>query len=281
MSLIPYPYERRHVSAAERIQAAFRTYNRAKKFYNSATGQALKRAAGSAYDYLPEVKKLRMWTPPIGRRYKLGNVQKGVGVGMEKKFNNNELDLNPISITITGAEADPTTLCLNAIGQGDGENQRDGRKYTMLSVHLRGSILFQQTAASVQTADWVRILLVLDTQTNAAQFNAEDVLDDNFTDADLKITAFRNLEYTSRFKVLAERTVRKPAAMAYNGTNMLGMNASVPWKIDRNFKGGIPVLCTGTAGTVANIVDNSLHILAISVNSGNLLRYCSRVRFVG
>lgn len=205
---------------------------------------------------------------------------------MERKFKDDKYE-STIAQTIGGSEADPNDQspaqkCLNGISQGDGEQNRDGRAYTILSIHIRGYVLFGAQIAAT-TADHVRLLLILDTQTNGAQFNAEDVLDNASGDNDLQTVAFRNLEYTQRFRVLQDFTIRKPVqAQSAGGNNTINSTAATkPFVCNYKFKKGLKVLSTGTAGTVANIVDNSLHMIAISVNNTNTLRYISRVRFVG
>lgn len=203
---------------------------------------------------------------------------------MEKKFKN-ELFEGTIAQTIGGSLVDPiVSNCLHGIDQGDGEQQRDGRKYTILNVNLRGYVLFGEQAATAVTSDHVRIVVVLDTQTNGAQLTETDVLDNFHGDNDLQSTSFRNLQYTKRFKILKDFTIRKPTTGIGQGSGVdqVKSNACTRYfKININFKKGLEILSTGTTGTVATIVDNSIHVMAISVNNNNTLRYCSRVRFVG
>lgn len=206
----------------------------------------------------------------------LPNVRSGGFLGYEKKFIDQGLASAIVANSVAGSEVDPgTTNCLNAVAQGDGPTNRDGRKYHVLSIHIRGFINFVDQTAPY-TADHVRILLVLDKQTNAAQLNAEDVL----VSSTPATTAFRNLEFSERFRVLRDMTLKKPDVGSGTLTNT--WRATKPFKMNVNFKQPLPVTCSGTTGNVTAINDHSLHLIAISFNgSSNELNYQSRCRFVG
>lgn len=229
-------------------------------------------------------KRLRSGTPARrslfnGSNYGkiiLPNVRSGGFLGYEKKFIDQGITSLGIVNTVTGSEIDPgTTNCLNAVAQGDGPTNRDGRKYHVLSVHVRGYINFVDETAPY-TSDHCRILLVLDKQTNAAQLNAEDVL----VSSTPATGAFRNLEFSERFRVLREFTVQKPSVGSGTTTNT--WRATKPFKINYVFKRPLPVTCSGTTGNVTAINDHSIHLIAISFNgTSNEINYQSRCRFVG
>lgn len=211
------------------------------------------------------------------------NQRTGGFLGLEKKFKDFEYDA-VISASIAGSEADPATaLSLTAIEQGDGEQQREGRKCTVQSVQMRGKVVFVSAdSTTIATGGFVRLLLVQDKQSNAAQFNAEDVLVDP-TDTDLDSVTPRNLQYTQRFKVLVDKTIRCPQKPAvFDADSVLSGQWEVPFSIYKkinilqNFNG------TANPPTIAQQIDNSVHLIAISSNgTQNLLRYFSRVRFMG
>ncbi|AGS36184.1 hypothetical protein [Circoviridae 3 LDMD-2013] len=223
---------------------------------------------------------------PPSRRYRLPNLRIGGWLNRELKFKDVQRNVS-ISTTIAGSEIDPDggVNCLNAISQGDGEEQRDGRGYKITSVHLRGYVLFAGQSGAGATSDHMRIILLQDTQTNGTQFNAEDVIDNSSGVNELQTVAFRNLENTNRFKILKDIVVHKPTTgLAGNQANpgdVESNSATMPIQMDVNFKYPVNVLCTGTGGTVSNLTDNSFHLMAISVNSGNSFRYICRTRFVG
>jgi hypothetical protein len=206
----------------------------------------------------------------------LPNVRSGGFLGYEKKFIDTGRTGAIIASAVPGSEIDPNTVnCLNAVAQGDGPQNRDGRKYHILSVHIRGFINFIDETVPY-TADHTRLLLVLDRQTNAAQLQAEDVLNNSAP----ATQAFRNLEFTQRFIVLKDFTLNKPQVGSGATTNT--WRATKPFKINYTFKKPIAVTCSGTTGNVTAINDNSLHLIAITFNGGsNTLDYHARVRFVG
>lgn len=206
-------------------------------------------------------------------------------LGVENKYFDTEYANQPILATVVGSESSPATYkSLNSISQGDGETQRDGKKVRLTSMYIRGMVFVadQNDLAIGSKGTTVRLLVVQDRQTNGDQLNAEDVLKDptsTYTDAFAHI----NLKYSKRFKILHDQTVDLfPPTLSYDGTNMEagGMNSS--FQIYKKLN--IDVNYSGTGGTVSDIVDNSIQIIAIGtqVYGGALaLSYNARVRFVG
>lgn len=226
------------------------------------------------------------------KTYKRGNYMKRKGarsggyLQQEKKFATFEYD-GSVPATIAGSEASPPTEgSLTSIAAGDGPTNRDGRHVEVVGIYIRGYILFGADPASAgqPLGDHVRLLVVLDEQTNGAALNAEDVLAET-ADTDLDSLAFRNLEYTGRFRVLKDITIRRPY-MAMTGTvatpSYAASGVTVPFKINLPMaKKPLKINYTSTTAVIANCVDNSIHMIAIAVRSTNTLRYVCRTRFVG
>ena len=81
--------------------------------------------------------------------------------GVENKF----LDTSRASTAFTAntwTNISGTSGILNNVLQGDGESNRDGRKYIINSVLVRCPVDQQSTSG------WVRFLVVVDTQANGA-----------------------------------------------------------------------------------------------------------------
>lgn len=198
-------------------------------------------------------------------------------LGLEKKFVDYEYD-NAVSSSVAGSEADPTpALALNSITQGDGESQRDGRKASIKSIFIRGAIR-RDGQSDVGAASMVRLILVHDRQTNGAQFNAEDVLDDP-TNAGLDCYAQRNLQYSQRFRVLADKMITLPVTA---GDAAACASTEVPFTIHKTLN--MNTTYSGTTAVVGSITDHSLHLIAIRGGTGGdscNLQYVSRVRFMG
>lgn len=208
--------------------------------------------------------------------------------GVEKKY----LDTALVDQVITaptdtaGGEMDPATvLCLNAVAQGDGQTNREGRQYVMKSCYVNG-IISEPVAgdqADAFAGGVFYVALVLDKQSNGAQLNSEDVFVNPGAAAKTAPLPVRDLQYTSRFTVLDSVQLFEPNRWAFNDGAATGSVSGfhLPFKLSWN--GELPVTCVGTTNTVASIQDNSLHIIAYtSTTSGvPVLSYNSRVRFVG
>lgn len=217
------------------------------------------------------------------------NLRTGGFLGIEKKF----VDQAKLASVLTaptdasGGEHDPgTTNCLNAVAQGDGESQRDGKDYLIKSLHIRGHVkqdpIVNYTGGAEQLSAFVAV--VWDKQTNAAQLNSEDVFKNITGSADGAAMPMRNLQYSSRFQVLwSKRFTWLPGELTYDGTNIEGNGTKKMFKLDLNNL-NIKVLTKGTSANVTDIVDNSLHVIAYTDSSATPsveLEYASRIRFVG
>lgn len=188
---------------------------------------------------------------------------------------------NAVATALATAIVDPGAgnSALNAIAQGDAENERDGKKVICKSVYVRGELYgdIAAAAAAYITSPCVRVMCILDTQTNGAACTGTEVLDDNFT---TKYLAPRELKYSERIKTLYDQMFVLEAKHIQDaaGTASIG-TTRVPFAFYRKLD--LPVTFSTTAGTTAAIVDCSLHMLAISNVATTNINFASRVRFVG
>ncbi len=231
-------------------------------------------------------KRSRLGKPSFKRR---ANARTGGFIGIENKFIDFEFN-DTIVATRAGSEMDPPGAgaqtapgCISATAIGNGESDRDGRKIMLTAVTVNGFAEFGAVNGAVLTAtSYLKIALVLDTQTNGQQLSAEDVYDDT-TSTEIDALGLRNLSNTARFKVLGTQTIiMSPTAGAGNGTANDSPQSIFPFRFDKKLN--IPVLHTGTTAVIASISDNSLHVIACispAANNSPKLRYASRVRFVG
>jgi len=222
-----------------------------------------------------------------GRRW-TQNLRTGGYVGMELKF----LDTSrAVSFTAptdaAGGEMDPTTMnCLNGVGQGSGESQRVGKKYTIKSIHLTGRVGYTAAAdqADILAPGNLFVALVLDMQTNGAQLNSEDVFTNPLGTAGGAPIPLRDMERSTRYKVLKVWKLSRPTVVTA-GTDGTNTNSQVPAPVlfEMYKKCNIPVECIGDNDTVADINDNSLHLIgyASSTNFSPALSYNCRIRYVG
>lgn len=212
------------------------------------------------------------------------NIRTAGFMGKELKFIDQEYDA-AVSAGLPGSEADPATvLCLNATAQGDGNSDRDGRRQYTNSIWVNGNVEFTALdTTAIGSTYYVKLSLVLDTQTNGAQFAATSVYDEP-TNSDIDVDAFRNLEYTHRFKVLKTVIVKQVVGAAvWDGDSIHKIGCKVPFRIRYKFKKPLITTYTGTSAVVGNIADNSLHLIATQVQAAGgshaTLRYVSRCRF--
>jgi len=192
---------------------------------------------------------------------------------------------DPTTTLNLGSAAVATPLCLFAPTVGSGLNQRVGRAVRMMKVKVNGYLSTDPQVAQT-TADagtMVRILLVLDKQTNAGQMTGAQLMRDGSVAA-TTANSFQNPDNFGRFRVLKEKVY------AISDPNTSGSPTAgdvIAGALCRRVKfscrlKGLPVNFNATnGGTVADIVNHSLHIVAITNNQAlsPSLSYYSRVSF--
>lgn len=209
-------------------------------------------------------------------------------LAIEKKYQDGILATTVLSPTWTGGEVDPTTLLgFNSIALGDGESERDGRQCKVTSIQITGQILTAAIEAAGAPLDgtFVRLMLVLDTQTNGAQLNAEDVM---VTGSGYDANSYRNLKYVKRFQVLKEKsfTINRNNQMNEGAVDSFASPVNYTnFKMNYKFKkdGGLLVNYSNTGAVIANVTDNSVHLIACygGVGTAPYIHYSYRTRFVG
>lgn len=132
---------------------------------------------------------------------------------------------------------------------------------------------------------FIYVALVLDTQTNGAQLNSEDVFSNPGASIGLASSPLRNMSYTERFKVLKMKKIRVPVlSLTYDGTNIEQTGVNIPFSMFVKLGGLQTKFQSGTTtGYCGTIVDNSLHMIAFT-NSNSIavsINYNSRLRYIG
>lgn len=265
-------FNNKHTMAGKRSYGAFRSSGKA---------FTAKRVA-KRYKTAPRKRTVR--------RTSRMNVRTGGWLGIEKKFLDTGVNNTTIvaSSSCTGCEDDPVTMnCLNAPTLGDGQSNREGRQIAMESITIKGtiSVAAETLPAGVpRTLPQISIFLVLDTQTNGAQLNSEDVFEVPFGSNINGSRPFRDLQYEQRFRVLAATTLTFPQlSTAFNGLTVDQTGTAIPFTLYKNLKGlKTNFTLTGTDGTIATIADNSLHVICCASHDSECkLYYNSRLRFYG
>lgn len=201
----------------------------------------------------------------------------------------------PASADWTGTEFNPNTTmdasagsrtCLTAPAPGNSYEQRNGDKITAYKLKIKGAILCpaqaNQTACDEPTV--VRILLVQDMQTNATTMQGEDIMtsESNITAGHTAIHAFQNDANFGRFRVLKDKliTLQNPV-ITYDGTNVEQGGIVRTFKMNVNWKGGLPIRFnhTGTSYAHADVVDHSVSLIANAADIGLAPQITYQARF--
>jgi len=188
----------------------------------------------------------------------------------------------------TGTEADPNvipTANMNTLfcpEPGTGVSERIGKKVKLLGFRIRGHIYNDPFAVAGMGLDGalVRLLLVQDMQTNATQCQGEDVMNNIVTTVEGIPNSFQNKNNFGRFRVIKDKIFKFDDYGVTASTWVSSQIRYFKWNI--KFKEPITVnFNAGVGGTVADIVDNSFHLI-VNSNSQNpqmLLDYSCRGLF--
>jgi len=184
--------------------------------------------------------------------------------------------------------------CLNCVAQGDGAQNRDGKKIKMRSLYIKGFVRRPNSEAAGDVPGPVRayVAVVLDRQTNAAAAASSLVWNQAPAGASALFNAglMRNLEYADRFRILRDQ------AFDLNNPTLAGIGTADAWStlgVVRHFEWFIPLTedvlfnnTTPTTAQIANIVSNAINFYAVATDvsiTANTVScgYLARLRFVG
>lgn len=176
--------------------------------------------------------------------------------------------------------------CFNAIPLGYTWQQRVGRKVQIVNMKLHLEIGTQASTinpAQAETSQLVRIIIYIDKQTNGAQSNPGDVLYSGPSNT-VPIQYFQNGSSFGRYKMLFDRKYMFHPNTVYNysSTNILSNGVNKNIDITFNFNPPLTVhYNAGIANTVADIIDNSIHMAAGCDNNipGCFISYKGRLTY--
>lgn len=163
----------------------------------------------------------------------------------------------------TASEYDPVTLnCLFCPIQGDDIIHRTGRKIFVKKIRIDGMIAMPPKSAQVAADenDIIRIVVYQDKQTNATQSQGEDLLSSGAGSSATFMS--QNLANLGRFKVWYDKylLMESPPIAGISGSVVQGAQL-------RRFKITIKPMCwvnynSTNGGTIADVIDNSFHLIA-------------------
>lgn len=166
----------------------------------------------------------------------------------------------------TGTELDPAEETLFAPSEGTDLDRRIGRRVEVLKIQVRGQLVVakqsNQTASDEATV--IRLILAQDKQTNGVQMQGEDLMSaPGSPTAFLTPLTMQNPANFGRFEVLKDKTftIENPNAV-YDGTNDEQQGLARPFKWTIKFPRPVEVrFNSSNGGTVADIINNSFHII--------------------
>ncbi len=215
------------------------------------------------------------------------NARTGGFSGIENKFMDSEISAT--TVTTSWAAHNPAgvgcTDSLSVPAQGNGEEQRIGRVYTINRILIQGVVEMaaQESVAAPMQSHRVRLIVYWDKQTNSAAATTTDIMDAGGSD---DLVSFRNLQNTHRFRVLMDKTItiRYPGQTNEGAVNLFAHGKKViPFKFYKKLN--IRVQCDGTTADVASVSDNNIGFGGIAeagpAAQQPTVRYSCRIRFTG
>lgn len=184
----------------------------------------------------------------------------------------------------TGAELDPTGGTLFCPTEGNDIDERVGRKVTIVGLKIRAWM----SVAPYQGDEFVpittRFVLYQDTQTNGVQSQAEELI----ASAGVGTNQFQSTANFGRFRVLKDKTIvlgsNTPITLLSTGPPVyFGTGQRRAFKVNVRFKRPVVVRFNATnGGSIADIVDNSFHVIAGKSTSSRTvtLAYSSRIVYL-
>lgn len=214
-----------------------------------------KKKARYGYSTVPRTKGVYAY----GEMKYFDSVRENVAIGSSTTWASSVYDPNVFPVA--------SMNCLFAPTVGAGINQRIGKACKVLKIKMNIVISIPAQTNNIVTdaGSYLRLLLVLDKQTNSAQMTGTQLMTSpGVATAVLAPGTYQNIDNFGRFKVLKDKhmTIDNPT-ITFDGTNLeqSGLIRRFKWNI--KFKKPINVRFNNTnGGTVADIIDNSFHIVA-------------------
>lgn len=162
---------------------------------------------------------------------------------------------------------------------GSGISQRVGNKIAIYKIAIRGII---RTVAETTNVAFPppanRLILFVDQQTNGIAVGPEVLMDapTTATVADTFVS-MQNIDNFGRFRVLRDMVIKPISTTDVNvsATSSSSANSDMPFKMTIRFRKPLIVKFRASAGTIGDIVDNSIHLLAQKSGTG----YTSNITF--
>lgn len=251
------------------------------KRFKSRYGPAPSKRRAGAYDKVRAAKRQAVRS--------IANNRTGGYVGLETKFLDLQLTANVPRATPMGLvpfksqggvwdnpAAITTDYAINVPKRGSDPTTRDGRQYRMRRLDIHGQVDVKPVGYEqgiAHSAAVITLSLVLDTQANGNYPSVYDIYMEpalprggaGSLQADNPVLSshpFRNLANVKRFRVLKSVMVKLPPQIHSDGTNTsIAHYSSKTFNMSVDLK-NLQVNCLADEGTVADISDNALYLVA-------------------
>jgi len=123
----------------------------------------------------------------------------------------------------------------------------------------------QANQTATDAGSYIRLMLVQDKQSNGTQMTGTQLMTSpGVASTILAVTTFQNIDNFGRFKVLKDKTILiQNPAVSFDGTNVEQQGLIRKFKMTYKPRKPIDVRFNAVnGGTIADIVDNSWHLLA-------------------
>lgn len=223
-------------------------------------------------------RRRRLNSAPPRRGIQSKNLRIGGILGREVKWTDRQASSTavPQSWNIIGPE-------LTGVAQGTARYQRIGRVASPMKLLIQGTVTF----GSEPIRDWCKLAIVWDKQVNGTTLNPADVYTNfldgpglNVVDADNRYNVQRDLEWTQRFTVLRDMTITNHIG-GFGGTLDQSLASPIPFSFYINLPEKYVTNYSDTGSSISDIVDNSLHMIAVCNNTGVTMRFVSRMKYIG
>lgn len=168
----------------------------------------------------------------------------------------------------------------NFVPQGFAENERIGRKITIKSLEVRGSIVLPPTETLGNMDNRVRIIFYIDHQTNGAAATLDEIVN---TSGTVSINAFRDLANQQRFRLIYDTWFDLPVRAVLQDAATTGDNvpSSTGFKFVRKLNLSIQFDDGVTTGAISSQRTNNIGAFCIceQTSVAPIVAYTFRIRY--
>lgn len=187
------------------------------------------------------------------------------------------VDTNTLLTIGTGGASAGHVILMNGLSLGTDRCNRIGRKIQVTSIYTR----FQVTATAAALPEDLLVMVVQDKDVEAALPVLQDVMQTTTRTGSVNsdVASFVNLNTTGRFRVLRRTLIPLRVSNATGGAGNYNQDNLVwEWYIPTNI---LVQYNAGNAGSVADIENNALYVMAFSNSAvgGSTVNVTTRLRY--